>query len=241
MSNDYGYERAYVPVGELSTDSRAAFITRTYNHLMGSIVAFTLIEFWLFMHGRSPSGIAAFMMQGSWLLVLGALHARQLARQPRGRRRRESLAGAIHAALAGFVIRRGDHLRPPALPGGTRWRPGMITSAALVTLARIRRSHGFVAFSTRKDFNFLGSLLRWGFVLAMVAHRGPPFSSASSWGRWFSVAIGWLRGARRFCATRPTCCIHFPEDRHVAAALQLFRLRRADVLVRAPIFISSRD
>ena len=47
----------------------------------------------------------------------------------------------------------------------------MITSAALVTLL------GFggltaVAFTTRKDFSFLGGMLRWAFIVALVAIVG---------------------------------------------------------------------
>ena len=70
MSNQYEGARAYVPVGERSSEVRADFVTRTYNHLMGSIVLFTLIEFYLFSTGIAES-IAAVMLQGSWLIVLG--------------------------------------------------------------------------------------------------------------------------------------------------------------------------
>ena len=39
------------PVGSLSVDARATFIQRTYGHLLGAIVAFTLFEFMLFKMG----------------------------------------------------------------------------------------------------------------------------------------------------------------------------------------------
>ena len=48
MSEQYSVARDYVPVGERSTETRAAFISKTYNHLMGAIVAFTALEMWLF-------------------------------------------------------------------------------------------------------------------------------------------------------------------------------------------------
>ena len=53
-----------------AVDARARFIVRTYNHLFGAIVLFTLIEIGLF-----TSGMAEVIMQAmvgvSWLLVLG--------------------------------------------------------------------------------------------------------------------------------------------------------------------------
>ena len=135
MSSDYGYERAYVPVGELDTDSRAEFISRTYNHLMGAIVAFTLIEFWLFSTGAAES-IAAFMLQGSWLIVLGGfvvvswIASRVAATS-------ESMASQ-YMALGGFVG--GGHGTVPvcsacAKPPGQLWAP----STAMCRFHRLQR------------------------------------------------------------------------------------------------------
>jgi FtsH-binding integral membrane protein len=62
--------RAYLPVGEASVESRARFITRTYNHLMGSIVLFTLLEVWFFTTGIAET-LSRAMAGTSWLLVLG--------------------------------------------------------------------------------------------------------------------------------------------------------------------------
>ena len=54
-----------------AVDSRARFIARTYNHLFGAIVAFTLIEMGLFASGAAES-LSPAMLGASWLLVLGA-------------------------------------------------------------------------------------------------------------------------------------------------------------------------
>jgi len=51
MSSQFELPHDYVPVSQRGVDTRAAFITRTYNHLMAAIVAFTLLEVWLFMSG----------------------------------------------------------------------------------------------------------------------------------------------------------------------------------------------
>ena len=70
MSERFELPGNYVPVAQRSVESRSAFITRTYNHLMGAIVAFTLFEVWLFSSGLAQP-IASALMSGSWLMVLG--------------------------------------------------------------------------------------------------------------------------------------------------------------------------
>ncbi len=215
MSNDFQGARAYIPVGERSSDVRATFVTRTYNHLMGSIVLFTLIEFYLFSTGIAET-IAAFMLQGSWLIVLGGfivvswLASRVAATS-------ESMASQ-YMALGGFIVAEAL-IFVPLLWIANQMAPGMITSAALVTLL------GFggltaVAFSTRKDFSFLGSLLRWAGVVALVGIVAAVFFGFEL-GTWFSVAMVGLAGAAILYDTS-NVLHHYPEDRYVAAALQLF-------------------
>ena len=69
MQPNSGYADAFQPTSAI--DARARFITRTYNHLFGAIVAFAAIEIGLFQFGIAPV-IAQAMIGTSWLLVLGA-------------------------------------------------------------------------------------------------------------------------------------------------------------------------
>ena len=55
MSADFQIPQAYQPVAAIGVDARASFINRTYNHLMGAIVLFTLIEVGLFQSGYAES------------------------------------------------------------------------------------------------------------------------------------------------------------------------------------------
>jgi hypothetical protein len=71
MSTNLQSPQAYQPVAAIGVDARASFINRTYNHLMGAIVLFTLIEVGLFQSGMAKS-IARALFDVSWLLVLGA-------------------------------------------------------------------------------------------------------------------------------------------------------------------------
>ena len=52
-------------------DSRGQFITRTYTHVVGGILAFILVELGLFESGLAVQ-IARFMLSFNWFLILGA-------------------------------------------------------------------------------------------------------------------------------------------------------------------------
>jgi len=116
--------------------------------------------------------------------------------------------------------------------------PGAIQSAAIVTFI------GFggltaVAFTTRKDFSFLGGLLRWGGIVALVL-IGASLIFGFSLGVFFSVAMVAFAGAAILYDTS-NVLRHFPQDRHVAAALQLFSSVALMFWYILRIFMSSRD
>jgi len=97
--------------------------------------------------------------------------------------------------------------------------PGAIPSAGLVTMAGFAGLTG-IAFWTRKAFSFLGGVLRWAFLMAIVAIVAS-LIFGTSLGTWFSVAMVAVAGAAILYDTS-NVLKHFPEDRHVGAALQLF-------------------
>ena len=69
MANAYPLTRT-VPVASLSVDSRATFINRTYQHLLGAILAFAALEVFLFTSGIAER-MAQAMLGVNWLWVLG--------------------------------------------------------------------------------------------------------------------------------------------------------------------------
>jgi FtsH-binding integral membrane protein len=182
---------------------------------MGAIVAFTLFEVWIFTSGLAEP-IAAAMMRGSWLLVLGAF---MLVSWLATRTAHTSTSmGAQYAALAAVVGAYGI-LFVPLLTVAEQVAPGAIQSAAVVTLL------GFggltaVAFRTRKDFSFLGAMLRWIGVLALVTIVASVLFGLQL-GTWFSVGMVAFAGAAILYDTSAVLH-HYPEDRYVAGALQLF-------------------
>ena len=149
--------------------------------------------------------------------------------------RKERMAEAIASApssLAEAII------FVPLLFMANQIAPGVITSAALVTLL------GFggltaVAFTTRKDFSFLGGMLRWAMILALVAIVSAVLFGFSL-GTWFSVAMVGVAGAAILYDTS-NVLKHYPEDRYVAGALQLFASVALMFWYVLQLFMASRD
>jgi len=77
-----------------------------------------------------------------------------------------------------------------------------------------------VAHRTRKDFSFLRAILMWGGVVAILTMVGGAVFGFQL-GTWFSVAMIGFAGVAVLYDT--SNIIHnYPEDRYVAAAMQLF-------------------
>ncbi|HVS66344.1 MAG TPA: Bax inhibitor-1 family protein [Thermoanaerobaculia bacterium] len=196
-------------------EARSAFIVRTYNHLLSAILGFTLFEVVLFQTGAAET-IARSLLGVNWLLVLGGfivvswLASRVAASV-------ESVP-VQYLALAAFVVAEGI-IFVPLLYIANTYAPGTIQSAAALTLVGFAGLTA-IAFKTRKDFSFLGGMLRWAFVVALVAIVGGVLFGFEL-GTWFSVLMVGLAGAAILYDTS-NVIRHFPEDRYVAAALQLF-------------------
>ncbi len=199
----------------VAAGERAAFVTRTYAHLLGAVAAFVLIEVWLFRSGLALA-LARAMLGTSWLLVLGGF---VVVSWLASRVAATALSPvAQYAALAGFVVAEAV-IFVPLLVMAEAYAPGAISSAATITII------GFAALTaiatlSRRDFSFLGSLLRWAGVVALLAIVGGVVFGFSL-GTWFSVGMVALAGASILHDTS-NVLLRFPLDRHVAAALQLF-------------------
>ncbi len=212
MNNAYS---PATPVIALDENSRGRFVARTYNHLFGSIIAFILIEVVLFRTGFAEQ-MAAAMLSTSWLLILGGFVVLSWIASYAAHRALSK--PAQYAALAAYVV--GEAIIfVPLLVLANRFAPGAITSAALVTfLGFVGLS--LVAFFTRKDFSFLRGILMWGGIIALVLIvAGVIFGFQL--GMFFSVGMIALAGAAILYDTS-NILHHYPEDRYVAAALQLF-------------------
>ncbi|MFO0549280.1 MAG: Bax inhibitor-1 family protein [Polyangiaceae bacterium] len=228
----YGYAPAWGGVAA-RPDTRDRFIVRTYNHLFGAIMLFAGIEIALFKMGLALP-IARAMMGTSWLLVLGAFvlvswGASHLAH------RAESKA-AQYAALGGFVVAEAIIFVPLLLLAELR-APGAIQSAGLVTILGFAGLTG-IAFWTRKNFSFLGGILKWAGIVALVLIAASLIFGFTL-GLFFSIAMVAFAGAAILYDTSRV--MHdFPEDRYVAASLELFSSVAMMFWYVLRIFIGSR-
>jgi FtsH-binding integral membrane protein len=197
-----------------ATSGRERFIVRTYNHLFGAILLFAGIEYALFKTGLAEP--IAQVMAGNWLIVLGGFMVVSwlASRAAHG----STSLPAQYLALAVFVAFEAL-IFVPLLYIAEQVAPGAIPSAGMVTMAGFAGLTG-IAFWTRKDFSFLGGLLRWIGLMAIVAIVASLIFGFHL-GTWFSVAMIALAGAAILFDTS-NILRDFPEDRYVGAAMQLF-------------------
>jgi FtsH-binding integral membrane protein len=202
---------------QLAVQARARFIMRTYGHLLAAVLAFAACEVFLFTSGLYRPILSALMTSGmGWLLVLGGFVLlgslfRNLAHSTRS-------LSAQYAGLGAYVVLESI-IFVPLLAMAEMYAPGAIRSAALVTLMGFAGLTA-VAFTTRKDFSFLGAVIRWGFILGLVAIVAAAIFGFTL-GTFFSVAMVGLAGAAVLYDTS-NVLHHFSEDSYVAAALELF-------------------
>ncbi len=204
-----------LPVASLGDDVRAGFLVRTYAHLFGAILLFAGIEVFLFTSGLAYP-IANAMLGTSWLLVLGGFMVVSWFAS-RTAATAESKPAQYAALLATVVMQ--ALIFVPLLAIADATAPGVISSAAWVTLMGFTGLTALVVF-TGKDFSFLGSLLKWGGIVALVAIVAAVLFGFEL-GTWFSVAMIGFAGAAILYDTSKVMNT-YPEDRHVSAAIELF-------------------
>ena len=206
------------PVAALGDDARAAFLPRTYAHLLGAILLFAGIEVFLFSSGLAQL-IAEFLLfgvPGGWLVVLGAfviggtIASRAAATA--------QTMGGQYAALGAYIVLEALIFVPLLYIAFTNV-PSAIGNAAWVTVLGFSGLTA-VAFFSGKDFSFLGGFIKWAGILAIVAIVVGVLTGFNL-GLWFSVAMIGLAGASILWSTS-RILREYPQDRYVSASLELF-------------------
>ena len=215
------YTNPYV-VGMISDSpeaARAEFIRKTYGHLAGAIALFVVLE-WLFL--SLGWGNAALAVLGSskfsWLIVLGAFMGVSWVAErwaTNGASMGKQYAGLILYTVAEAII----FLPMIALAVMMTGDASLIVQAGLITGAMVLGISA-VALTTKKDFSFLGGMLKIGGFIALgliVASFILPISL----GLWFSGAMILFASAAILYNT--SNLLHrYQPGQHVAAALSLF-------------------
>ena len=208
-----------VSVAYASIDERAKFIQRTYTHLAGAIGAFIIVEFIFFQIGIARI-IAEFVFSTrlAWFAILGGISllgwfARELISQNDDR---ETQYKALGLYIIGKAI-----IFAPILYSAAKYTgdPNLIPTAAIFTLL-LFAGLTTIAFTTRQDFSFLGSILKIGgfIALGLIICR---LIFGFSLGIWF--AAGMIIFASAAILHDTSKVIHkYQTHQYVAASLSLF-------------------
>ncbi|MEX2503912.1 MAG: Bax inhibitor-1 family protein [Egicoccus sp.] len=212
------------PIAQQPVDVRATYMRGVYTNLVIGVLAFIGIEFLLLsdtLFATPPAvRIAEFVLGTSWLLILGgfmlvswmasrlATHARTPAQQWGGYGLLV-LANALLFATPLAIATYSEAFQDT----------NTISSAALLTVAAFA-GLSFIAVRSSKDFSFLGSLLKWGGILALVAIVAAVLTGTVL-GTLFIVAMIGFAGAAILYDTQKIYR-NYPPGTEIIAAMQLF-------------------
>lgn len=204
-------------------DVRAAFIRKTYGHLAGAIAAFAILEALLLSIPGIELTVLSILAKSPymWLVVLGAFMfvshiANKWAMSTTSMQTQYLGLGLFVAAEA--LIFLPLLIMAKLQMGGSSI---LIYQAAGVTMA-LFLALTFVAFTTKKDFSFLGGMLKVvGFIALGVIVVAVIFPDAVTLGLWFSVIMV-IFAAGTILYSTSNIIHHYSTGQYVAAALGLF-------------------
>jgi FtsH-binding integral membrane protein len=205
-------------VAKAQPQERALFIRKTYTHLAGAVGAFIGVEYVLFQTGIAKA-FATFVMGSrfSWLAILAAFAvlgwcSRELAS-------RADSVNTQYAGLGIYVVAEALIFAPIIYIASRFSDPSVIPTAGILTLFLFGGLTA-IAFTTGKDFTFLGGILKIGGFVAL----GLIVCSAIfgfQLGLIFSGAMVVFASAAILYDTSKVMN-HYSTDQYVAASLELF-------------------
>ena len=215
------YTNPYVVgmVSDSPESARAEFIRKTYWHLAGAIALFVILEAVFLKIGLGETALSILgASKYSWLLVMGAFMLVSWVAErwaTNGSSQEMQYAGLALYTVAEALI----FLPMIALAIVMTGDASLLVQAGLVTGAMVLGISA-VALTTKKDFSFLGGMLKIGGFVALgliVASFILPISL----GLWFSAAMVIFASASILYNT--SNLIHrYQPGQHVAASLSLF-------------------
>ena len=215
QASNYG---AFTTADAVAADERAAFLQKTYLHLLGAILAFAAIDAFIItaFHDQLVQLVPKLTGGFTWLIVLGGFmvvsyFADKWAHSGVSRQKQ-------YAGLAVYIVAEAL-IFVPLLFIANEYFPGVIKSAGLVT-AIVFGTLTIACFLTRTDFSFL----RWGLAVAGVVAIALIVGSIAfgfSLGVWFSVAMVALACGSILYNTS-NVIHHYNTQQYVAASLALF-------------------
>ena len=209
-------------VAAQSVDVRATFIRKTYAHLAGAILVFALLEAAIL----SIPGIAntVFGILGassySWLMVLGAFmfvshFANKWAMST-------TSLSTQYMGLGLYIVAEAIIFVPLLLLAQLKTGDSTLILKAGGVTALLFAGLTLIAFTTKKDFSFLGGMLKIvGMIALGVIVIAVVFPGAVTLGLWFSVAMV-IFAAGTILYSTSNIIHHYGTEQYVAASLGLF-------------------
>ncbi len=200
-------------------EERASFIRKTYLHLAGAVLIFTLLEGYLIFSGAGLA-LAQTMLGGRWswaIVLIAFMGISWLAQWWANNQTSKPLQ---YAGLGLFIVAEAIIFLPLLFMAAIRSNSLEIFGQAGITTLGLFLGLTAVVFLTKKDFSFLGPILMiGGFVALGVIFSGIIFGF--NLGSIFSFAMVAFAGGAILYDT--SNILHrYRTDQHVAASLSLF-------------------
>ena len=215
-----GADSALAPAAWAAEDARRAFVQRTYLHLSGALVLFSLILAAVFTLTPAPLlQQTVGLMFGSkfgWLIVIGLLMGAQY--MANAFTQAENSVSMQYLGLGFYTVAQAA-VFVPLLYVANQMDPKILPTAGVLT-GVIFGGLTLLVFVTRSDFSGIGRYL-WlgGLVLMGIVVAGMFFNF--SLGLWFTgAAIGLAAGYILYDTSN--VLHHYRTDQHVVASLALF-------------------
>jgi FtsH-binding integral membrane protein len=180
------------------------------------VAAFALIEYMLLNAGLEESVFSLLSVKYAWLMVMGAYMGVSWIAQKWANS--STSLGVQYAGLTLFVVVEAL-IFLPILMIANGMENGVIAKAGLVTVAMVL-GLTLIAFTTRKDFSFLGGMLKIGGMVALGVIVASFFLPITL-GTWFSAAMILFASGSILYSTS-NIMYHYRTTQHVAASLSLF-------------------
>ncbi|WMP19221.1 Bax inhibitor-1/YccA family protein [Thiothrix lacustris] len=200
-----------------SETERAGFIRRTYLHLGGAILAFVGIETALIQSGIAESFVH--LLKGGmwmWLVVMGLFMVTSYVANNWAH---SAISKEMQYAGLGLFVVAEAVVFMPLIYIALSKAPDILSHAALLTLVLVA-GITFTAFTTRKNFSFLGPVLNIGGLIALGVIAASLLFGFTL-GLVFSGIMIVFAAASVLYST--SNIIHeYNTEQHVAASLSLF-------------------
>lgn len=216
--NDSFNPYAVGPVAEAPLETRTEFVRKTYTHLAGAIGVFALIETFLVQAGFGNLALQMLdKSKFSWLIVLGAFMATSWIAEKMANS--GASKGTQYLGLGLYTVAWAVLFLPIISVAIVTVGPAVIGQAAVVTGALVLGLTA-IAFTTKKDFTFLGGVLKIGGFVALGLIVASIFMGFSL-GIWFCAAMV-VFAAGSILYNTSAIMYHYAPGQHVAASLSLF-------------------